>query len=289
MDNRRDGPTKKAYMTECEDIMRAIGDIDATFGSGCRPVRFVAHDIRNLPTFTPGELDNSSIFDRICKLERQMASMQHAPTFASATRTQSLVTDEATEAAVTKRTEWQRQQRNLRVALPPPSTIGGACEDGEDSDDGFSLPARQQRRVKRKERQTERRNEAQRPQQQRPQQQHVQQATRETGARTRTKVVRGTREQCPLRAGLREFFIFRVDKEHTADDIKVFIQEQEVTVIDISCVSHADSYTNSYHVVAQAKNVDNMSMPDFWPEGICCRRFYRKRNEQHNNGNAGNE
>ena len=116
-------------------------------------------------------------------------------------------------------------------------------------------------------------------QQQRPQQQHVQQATRE-------------REQCPLRAGLvtREFFIFRVDKEHTADDIKVFIQEQEVTVIDISCVSHADSYTNSYHVVAQAKNVDNMSMPDFWPEGIlCCRRFYRKRNEQHNNGNAGNE
>ena len=134
------------------------------------------------------------------------------------------------------------------------------------------MPAQQQRRVKRKERQTERRNEAQRPQQQRPQQQHVQQATRETGARPRTKVIRGTRKQCPLRAGLvtREFFIFRVDKEHTADDIKVFMQEQEVTVIDISCVSHADSYTNSYHVVAQAKNVDNMSMPDFWPEGIIC-------------------
>ena len=122
-------------------------------------------------------------------------------------------------------------------------------------------------------------------------QQHVQQATRETGACPRTKVVRGTREQCPLRAGLvtREFFIFRVDKEHTADDIKVFIQEQGVTVIDISCVSHVDSYTNSYHVGAQAKNVDNMSMPNFWPEGICCRRFYRKRNEQHKNDNAGNE
>ena len=87
----------------------------------------------------------------------------------------------------------------------------------------------------------------------------------------------------------REFFIFRVDKEHTADDIKVFIQEQEVTVIDISCVSHADSYTNSYHVVAQATYVDNMSMPDFWPEGICCRRFYRKHNEQHKHGNAGDE
>ena len=27
MDNRR--PAKKAYMTECEDILRAIGDIDA--------------------------------------------------------------------------------------------------------------------------------------------------------------------------------------------------------------------------------------------------------------------
>ena len=208
--------------------------------------RFVAHDIRNLPKSPPGELDNSSIFDRVCKLER----------------------------------------------VPPPSNIRGGCEDGEDSDEGFSLPARQQRRVQRKERRTERRNEAQRPQQLRPQQQHVQQATRETGARPRTKVVRGTREQCPLRAGLvtREFFIFRVDKEHTADDIKVFIQEQGVTVIDISCVSHVDSYTNSYHVVAQAKNVDNMSMPDFWPEGIlCCSRFYRKRNEQHKNDNAGNE
>ena len=243
-------------------------------------MRFVAHDIRNLPKFTPGELDNSSIFDRVCKLERQMASMQHAPTFAAATRTQSLVTDEATDAAVTKRTEWQRQQRTLGVALPPPSTIRGGCEDGGDSDEGFSLPARQQRRVKRKERQTERRNEAQRPQPQRPQQPHVYQATRETSARPRTKVVRGTREQCPLRAGLvtREFLIVRVDKEHTADDIKEFIQEQEVTVIDISCVSHADYYTNSYDVVAQAKNVDNMSMPDSWPEGICCRRVYRKRN-----------
>ena len=212
MDNRRDGPTKKVYMTECEDIMRAIWDIDAKFGSGCRPVRFVAHDIRNLPNL--GELDNSSIFDRVCKLERQMASMLHAPTFAAPTRTQSLVTDEATDAATTKRTEWQRQQRDLRVALPPPSTSRGGCEDGEDSDEGFSLPTRQQRRVKQKEWQTERRNEAQRPQQQ-----HVQQATRETGARPRTKVV-------------------RVDKKHTADDIKVFIQEQEVTVIDISCVSH---------------------------------------------------
>ena len=279
----RDGPTKKAYLTECEDILRAIGDIDAKFGSGCRPVRFVAHDIRNLPKFTPGELDNSSIFDRVCKLERQMASMQHAPTCAAATRTQSLVTDEATDATATKPTEWQRQQRNLRLVLPPPSSIRGGCEDGENSDEGFSLPARQQR----KERRTERRNEAQR----RQQQQHVQQATRESGAHSRTKVVRGTREQCQLRAGLvtREFFIFRVDKEHTADDIKVFIQEQGVTVIDISCVSHVDSYTNSYHVVAQAKNVDNMSMPDFWPEGICCRRFYRKRNEQHKNDNAGNE
>ena len=286
MDNRRDGPTKKAYMTECEDILRAIGDVDAKFGSGCRPVRFVAHDIRNMPKFTPGELDNSSIFDRVCKLERQMASMQHAPTFVAATRTQSLVTDEATDAAATKPTEWQRQQRNLRVALPPPSSIRGGCEDGEDSDEGFPLPARQQRRVQRKERRTERRNEAQRPQQLRPQQQHVQQATRETGARPRMKVVRGTREQCQLRAGLvtREFFIFRVDKEHTADDIKVFIQEQGVTVIDISCVSNVDSYTNSYNVVAQAKNVDNMSMPDFWPDGICCNIC-----EQHKNDNAGNE
>ena len=139
-------------------------------------------------------------------------------------------------------------------------------------------------------RRTERRNEPQRPQQQR-QQQHVQPATRDTGARPQTKVVRGTREQCPLRAGpvTREFFVFRVDKEHTVDDIKAFIQEQEVTVTDNLCVSNAESYTHSYRVVVQAKNGDNMLMSDFWPKGICCRRFYRKRNEQSRNGNGGNE
>ena len=49
--------------------------------------------------------------------------------------------------------------------------------------------------------------------------------------------------------------MFRVDKEHTVDDIKAFIQEQEVTVTDILCVSNADSYTHSYRVVVQAKNV----------------------------------
>ena len=143
-------------------------------------------------------------------------------------------------AAVTKPTEWWRQQTNLRVALPTLSTIEGGCED---SDEGFSLPARQLQRAQRNVGPTERRNEPQRPQQQRQQQQHVQQATRETGARPRTIVVRGTREQCPLHAGpvTREFFVFRVDKEHTVDDIKAFIQEQEVTVTDISCVCNADS------------------------------------------------
>ena len=132
-------------MTECEDILRAIEDIDAKFGSGCRPVRFVAYDIRSLPKFTPGELDNSSILDRICKLVRQMASMQHAPTYAAGTRTQSPVTDEATGAAVTRPTEWRRQQTNLRVALPTLSTIEGGCEDSDE----FSLRACQLRRAQR--------------------------------------------------------------------------------------------------------------------------------------------
>ena len=74
MECRRDGPIKKAHITECEDILRAFNGIDAKFCQN-RPLQFVAQYIRNMPAVAPGEFDTQSILNRICKLEREIASI----------------------------------------------------------------------------------------------------------------------------------------------------------------------------------------------------------------------
>ena len=42
MERRRDGPLQKAHVSECDYIVRAIGDIDAKDGPNT-PVHFVQH------------------------------------------------------------------------------------------------------------------------------------------------------------------------------------------------------------------------------------------------------
>ena len=71
---------------DCEDILRAIADIDANFGEAEKPVIFVSRNLRNLPHVSPGDFDTPAILTRLARLERQMSSMQQAKTtYAQAT------------------------------------------------------------------------------------------------------------------------------------------------------------------------------------------------------------
>ena len=183
---------------------------------------------------------------------------------------------------------WQTGQMGLNVALPPP-----AHRDEVTDDDGFSVSQHEARRQRRNmwrdnqltsgnaTRGNERTNESGR---------HLQSASMQSAAapthpsrrpnrKNGPKEVRGTKIASSLHAGpiTRELFIYRVNCNHNEHDVKTYLEAQHVKVLDIECVSNPESYNVSFRTTVQCNDFDKLMEPDFWPEGVCCRRYYRKR------------
>ena len=47
-------------------------------------------------------------------------------------------------------------------------------------------------------------------------------------------------------------------------------------IFDIDCMSNENNYTKSYHVVVEGRELERLYDPEFWPDGVCCRRFRHK-------------
>ena len=92
-----------------------------------------------------------------------------------------------------------------------------------------------------------------------------------TGTRTATKLT-----SAPIRY---ELFLFRLNKEATDDKIRDFVDDETMNVVEIECMSQEHYYTKSYRIVLQGNDLDRVHEPEIWPEGVCCRRF-RKTREQ---------
>ena len=75
-----------------------------------------------------------------------------------------------------------------------------------------------------------------------------------------------------------ELFVFRVNENATADDIKDYINCDTMAVIDIDFMSNENNYTKSYRVVVEGRELETLYDPEFWPDGVglCCRRFRHK-------------
>ncbi|KAJ8251755.1 hypothetical protein GJAV_G00225100 [Gymnothorax javanicus] len=155
----------------------------------------------------------------------------------------------------------------LRVNLPlisPSQADGGmdlpAAMD-EDSED-FRLPVEQRKKLQR-------------------QQKNHQRAT-QPQARLRPKSVYGTRKDTSIRSGPRQFeyFVFRVHSDITVDDLNGFLddsEESKVRVHELECISRDNAGTKSYRLVADVAEPSVLLDPNFWPDGIGCRQYYRKR------------
>ena len=46
--------------------------------------------------------------------------------------------------------------------------------------------------------------------------------------------------------------------------------------LDIACMSNENNYTKSYRVVVEGRELETLYDPEFWPDGVCCRRFRHK-------------
>ena len=89
------------------------------------------------------------------------------------------------------------------------------------------------------------------------------------------KFTTGTRTSAKLMSAPRhyEIFVYRVNENARADDIKYYISCDNMTVIDIDCMSNEKNYTKSYRIVVEGRKLERLYDPEFWPDGVCCKRF----------------
>lgn len=73
--------------------------------------------------------------------------------------------------------------------------------------------------------------------------------------------------------------MFRVHEDITDEALKGFITGEKLTVNELERVSKDNSWTKSYRVVVGGDDLSMILEPDFWPEGIGCRRYWRKKTQ----------
>ena len=59
----------------------------------------------------------------------------------------------------------------------------------------------------------------------------------------------------------------------------MYLNDEQIDLDETECVFNENSYTRSFHTILSAKHADELLTPAFWPEGICCRIFFQKRNK----------
>ena len=71
-----------------------------------------------------------------------------------------------------------------------------------------------------------------------------------------------------------ELFISNVRRGTTVSDIADFLRPK-VDVLNLCLISHPDARTQSYLLTISPDLADYVLCSDFWPLGICCRKFVR--------------
>jgi hypothetical protein len=232
------------------------------------PYVFVAANLSKLPNVTPGEIEVLSLLERVSRLERQMAHVcaPQRQTYAgvtsptpSGTKTATTTTSatdvsNASGGARPKDTSLVTYAMPLNVALPP---LPNDQAQAVDADDGFTLQPAQLKKQRRQRQMGAERNDT----------------------RSKTKPVYGTRQGSTLRAGPRrhDLFVFRIDKDITDEMFRDYLNESQVNVHELECLSQDGSWTKSYRVTVECNNINDILNPEFWPDGIGCRRFWRKK------------
>ena len=112
------------------------------------------------------------------------------------------------------------------------------------------------------------------------QQWQVVQSKRKREAIKRTKMVKGDFKGAKRMAAL---YVGRCDMSVETSSIKDYIvKEIEVPVISCTQISNQNSIVKSFKVEIDAEYLNILLNPSVWPENVVVRRFFYRRNHDHN-------
>ena len=300
IDVRRSSNIRTAKEADVTDLINGFDKINKSPFDV--PV-FVAVDFENLPRFPPEDIEHMSILDRLSKIEQRMSMVEctsvnnsdslsamqtivqqglldidkkttntTASSYSEVVKNPSkfnalsVVKDNQSElvsimwdvSEVSQKclTEPVHEQRNLTRRPRSNQTMGrptgmavdpkvappeGTKSQDHDADHGFQLSSYETRKQHRDQR--------------------------------RRTAVYGTRKHATIVGGPKcvDLFVFNVDKKVEEDSIKDFlVQEENISVVNVECVSHINSYMKSFKIRVDQMYEAKLMDAEFWPEGIGC-------------------
>ena len=77
----------------------------------------------------------------------------------------------------------------------------------------------------------------------------------------------------------RDMFIYRVVKNTDVDAMTDYLAEKGIQAREVTKVSNAEAKFDSFRIEVPVSDVRAMLTPEFWPNGVCARRFYARKND----------
>lgn len=257
--------------------------------------QYAAHSLRRLPKILPEEMPNSyAIAEKVKLLEEKINLMEamlvsaaeltsndntmknantnkdkdtpqscsHKPTV---THTQPLHRNKTSYANAV-----QSRPRKMAASQPvictTPLMDGSVANDSSSSDDDqsenhFMIPTAHARRERRRTQNNQRRNRK-----------FLEGMATPNDSSNEDGGLRGAPRPS------RDFFIYRVEKDTSEEDIKRHLEKKGVSFRKIIKISHAEALFASFKVTVCVSITEQIMQPSLWPVGIRVRRFFRKEN-----------
>jgi hypothetical protein len=74
-----------------------------------------------------------------------------------------------------------------------------------------------------------------------------------------------------------DLFIFRLEQSTTLEEVKKYVSDKSVDVIEIECRSSDEAQYKSFRLNIDSGDLDTVMSSSFWPTGVGCRKYFHKR------------
>ena len=266
---RKESNSRSAKEAHVSDLLSAWSKLDR---ADATPVVLInAFSLSLIPRSHPEELHSISVIDRLNQMEKRMDNMVE---LLDRTVAENLVLKEKVDNIPAsnsyanslkkdlEKTKGSQQkqpissiQSTAMAKIPVTTALLAQCSsDNRDSDsEGYEIPSYQKKKVRRMQK--------------------------------RQRVVLGTASpSSSLVKGAppprRDFFVFRLDKSTTAEQLLMYLNDKDVSPIDAVEVSHPHSKFKSFKVTVSITNAEKILNPECWPRGIGVRRYRAARNQE---------
>ena len=277
--SRRDSQQRSEGMRLCEDIIAILSKLDEHLNLVC-----VAQNWKKMLKCNPEEMTDLSVAERVAQfsakfrayddalsdLRAQMMLMKESFPGQKVTLISDVVKQKADD---TTRSEQngplvQKCHEKNQVIAGPSKSIVQRLNSRNDvsqptvpvpdspstnlSSDGFDFQRDERRRQKKE-------NNKQNPQKKRS--------------------VAGQSDNGGLRKSpppTWHYFVYKVHQDDGVDEVREYVEKQNVAVADLVKTSHNEAKYNSFKLSVSKDFADTILNPDFWPKGIYIRRWHER-------------